>query len=107
MVTTKKKYVKIQKCIKKQEEQKLTKVKFVSITFVLLFVGFSISNLSMAETNLLKPPVIGEDGLYQQEWFHESFLDLEEDLAEARVHPTRATHRLTHNNNPVLLFVLF
>ena len=84
MVTSKKKYVKIQKCIRKQEEQKLTKVKFVSITFVLLFVGFSISNLSMAETNLLKPPVIGEDGLYQQEWFHESFLDLEEDLAEAK-----------------------
>ena len=50
MVTIKKNYVNIQKCIRKQEEQKLTKVKFVSIAFVLLFVGFSISNLSMADT---------------------------------------------------------
>lgn len=32
---------------------------------------------------LLDEPVLGEDGLYQQSWFHESFLDLGEDLQEA------------------------
>ncbi len=28
-------------------------------------------------------PVLNDDGLYTQEWFHESFLDLAEDLEEA------------------------
>ena len=62
----------------------MIKAKFCLIAFVSLFVVFSISNLSMANNELLKQPLIGEDGLYQQKWFHESFLDLKEDLTEAK-----------------------
>jgi thioredoxin-related protein len=35
---------------------------------------------SMAETE----PVLGDDGLYVQPWFHQSFLDLREDLEAAQ-----------------------
>lgn len=31
----------------------------------------------------LPPPELGDDGLYQQPWFEQTFLDLSEDLAEA------------------------
>jgi len=31
----------------------------------------------------LPPPELGDDGLYKQAWFQETFLDLSEDLAEA------------------------
>jgi len=36
-----------------------------------------------AAPELLPMPEVGEDGLHVQPWFHESFLDLNEDLAEA------------------------
>ena len=62
----------------------MIKVKLFLFTFVTLLVGFSIFNLAVANGKLLPSPVIGEDGLYQQKWFHESFLDLKEDLIEAK-----------------------
>ena len=62
----------------------MIKVKLFLFTFVTLLVGFSIFNLAVANGKLLPSPVIGEDGLYQQKWFHGSFLDLKEDLIEAK-----------------------
>ena len=62
----------------------MIKVKLFLFTFVTLLVGFSIFNLAVANGKLLPSPVIGEDGLYQQKWIHESFLDLKEDLIEAK-----------------------
>lgn len=38
---------------------------------------------SAAETKLLPKSEVGDNGLHQQPWFLESFLDLEEDLEEA------------------------
>jgi thioredoxin-related protein len=34
-------------------------------------------------------PKLGDDGLYHQDWFHEGFLDLRDDLAEATKHGKR------------------
>ena len=39
--------------------------------------------LAAGEGVSLPPAQVGEDGLHLQSWFHESFLDLREDLAEA------------------------
>lgn len=36
-----------------------------------------------AATERLPAAEVGEDGLHVQPWFHDSFLDLNEDLAEA------------------------
>ncbi len=36
-----------------------------------------------AESDMLPAPELGEDGMYTQPWFHDSFLYLNEDLAEA------------------------
>ena len=36
------------------------------------------------DVNLLPMPSIGDDGLHEQPWFHESFLDLSEDLKDAQ-----------------------
>ena len=38
---------------------------------------------SQAATDRLPEPVKGDNGLYTQPWFHQSFLDLREDLKEA------------------------
>ncbi len=38
---------------------------------------------SQPKSELLPEPKMGDDGLYKQDWFVESFLDLAEDLAEA------------------------
>ncbi|MEG3618143.1 thioredoxin family protein [Magnetovibrio sp. PR-2] len=45
----------------------------------LLFFGTS----AQADGHLLPMAELGEDGLYVQPWIHDSFLDLNEDLAEA------------------------
>ncbi|MDH5188380.1 MAG: thioredoxin family protein [Rhodospirillaceae bacterium] len=42
-----------------------------------------------ADSHLLPMPAIGEDGMHEQSWFHESFLDLSEDLAEAAANKKR------------------
>lgn len=55
---------------------------------VLGLVGFVVSvataGTARAEHRPLLPEAeLGEDGLHKQPWFHESFLDLRDDLAEA------------------------
>ena len=39
---------------------------------------------AQGKPDLLSEPKMGDDGLHKQDWFVESFLDLAEDLAEAR-----------------------
>jgi thioredoxin-related protein len=63
----------------------LIRVNLLIAFFILAFIGFSNINLLQANEKLLEKPTIGEDGLYQQKWFHDSFLDLSEDLVEATV----------------------
>ncbi len=46
-----------------------------------LTTGFSANAI---EENLLPAAEPDEGGMYQQPWFHESFLDLREDVAEAK-----------------------
>lgn len=55
---------------------------FVFALFVFA-VGFLLSPSVKADGHLLPEAEIGEDGLHVQPWFYESFLDLNEDLAEA------------------------
>ena len=55
---------------------------FVFALFVFA-VSFLLSPSVKADGHLLPEAEIGEDGLHVQPWFHESFLDLNEDLAEA------------------------
>lgn len=59
------------------------KTAFMSaLTFV--FLAFTTVTLpAHAATDLLPMPEVGEDGLYVQSWFHDSFLNLNDDLAEA------------------------
>ena len=52
---------------------------------VLLFAGTP----AKADGHLLPMPELGEDGLYVQSWIHDSFLDLNEDLAEAEAEGKR------------------
>ena len=65
------------------------KIKLLIVSFISVFVGFATANLVFANEKMLQKPTIGEDGLYQQKWFHESFLDFKEDLAEAEVRGKR------------------
>ena len=41
-------------------------------------------NAPARAADLLPPPELGEDGLYDQPWYYDSFLDLREDMAEAQ-----------------------
>jgi len=50
---------------------------------------FSGNKHIQASEGLLPKPKVGEDGLYHHKWFHESFLDLKEDLAEAKTNGKR------------------
>ncbi|MEE2998692.1 MAG: thioredoxin family protein [Pseudomonadota bacterium] len=63
---------------------KLLIIKSVLVFFTLGLVAIANVNLVFADEDLLQKPTIGEDGLYQQKWFHNSFLDLKEDLLEAK-----------------------
>ena len=65
------------------------KIKLLIVFFISIFVGFASANLVFANEKMLQKPIIGEDGLYHQKWFHESFLDLKEDLAEAKARGKR------------------
>lgn len=49
----------------------------------LVIAVFANQALANGDKRLAKP-VLGEDGLYEQDWFRDSFLDLKEDLAEAK-----------------------
>lgn len=46
----------------------------------MLFIGISASEVSAADGDGV---VVGDDGLFKQDWFIDSFLDLKEDHAEA------------------------
>lgn len=46
--------------------------------------GLAIAQPALAGGPTLPPAQVGEDGLHMQPWFHESFLDLREDLADAQ-----------------------
>ncbi|MCW8915378.1 MAG: thioredoxin family protein [Magnetovibrio sp.] len=52
-------------------------------SLMLVFLGFAPQGSQAAE-KLLPPAEMGEDGMFIQPWFHNSFLDLNEDLAEAQ-----------------------
>jgi thioredoxin-related protein len=47
------------------------------------FIIFNVGSLQ-AKEDRLPMSVTGEDGMHKQKWFHDSFLDLREDLAEAK-----------------------
>lgn len=49
-----------------------------------LVFGFAAPALAAGEKPTLPPAEVGEDGMHIQPWFHQSFLDLREDLAEAQ-----------------------
>lgn len=54
--------------------------------FSVLAVVAAVGLMSPAQADhrpLLPEPVQGEDGMYKQPWFHESFLNLRDDLADA------------------------
>ncbi len=52
--------------------------------FVALMAVFALAQSSLAKEDYPLPMVeANEDGLHVQPWFHESFLDLREDMAEA------------------------
>ena len=57
--------------------------------FVLVIAAFPGSQAKSAGEDLLPMPETGEDGLHVQPWFHESFLDLSEDLKEAEANGKR------------------
>lgn len=59
------------------------------IRFIAVVVGLVISSSALADNHLLPMPDIGEDGMHEQSWFHESFLDLGEDLGEAKANGKR------------------
>jgi len=51
---------------------------------VILSLGLGVVSVpAKADGHLLPGGEVGEDGLHMQPWFHESFLDLREDMAEA------------------------
>ncbi len=57
---------------------------FIYCFAILFLVAKPTTNAIGAEQDLLPMPPVGEDGLHIQEWFHDSFLDLSEDLQEAQ-----------------------
>jgi len=60
------------------------KFKFLGLLVISAFIIFAVAEPAPANSKKLPKPVVGEDGLHKQEWFHDSFLDLKEDLAEAK-----------------------
>ncbi len=54
---------------------------WIAVLALATFLAVNTGPLAAAE-----PPksTLGDDGLYKQGWFHESFLDLKEDMEEAR-----------------------
>lgn len=54
-----------------------------------LVVTAALSGPAMAEGPTLPAAPIGEDGMHVQPWFHESFLDLREDLTDAHAQGKR------------------
>ncbi len=59
-------------------------LKFIKLLLVSACVFFIISGPLQAKENRLPKVAVNEDGLHRQKWFHDSFLDLKQDLAEAK-----------------------
>jgi thioredoxin-related protein len=57
---------------------------FIYCLIFLFLVAKPTTNANGTGQDLLPMPQVGEDGLHAQRWFHESFLDLSEDLQEAQ-----------------------
>jgi thioredoxin-related protein len=57
---------------------------FICCLIILFLVAKPTTNAIGAGQDLLPMSPVGEDGLHIQEWFHDSFLDLSEDLQEAQ-----------------------
>jgi thioredoxin-related protein len=57
-------------------------IRIILLAGVMLAAG--LSNAVLAEQKLLPAIEPGEDGMYHQPWFHDSFLDLKEDLSDAK-----------------------
>ncbi len=65
----------------------MLRFQFIKLGFLALFMLAAAP--AVAERALLPMPEIGEDGLHVQPWFHDSFLDLSEDLKEAQAQGKR------------------
>ncbi|HEY9079285.1 thioredoxin family protein [Magnetovibrio sp.] len=52
-------------------------------------LGFATATPARANDHLLPPSEISEDGLHMQPWFHQSFLDLKEDIGDAEAQGKR------------------
>jgi len=63
--------------------------RFFAVLFVVTLAALPVAKTAGAETALLPIPQTGEDGMHIQPWFHESFLDLGEDLKEAQAQGKR------------------
>lgn len=63
--------------------------KMVLASCVLVLTTLGAPSLVQADGHLLPPGEVGEDGLHMQSWFHESFLDLREDIADAEAEGKR------------------
>ena len=50
-------------------------------TVFLVFMGIAFGSIAHASDQKIEPLLQG--GIYSQEWFHESFMDLTEDVEEA------------------------
>jgi thioredoxin-related protein len=58
---------------------------FIYCLVIIFLVAKPMTNANgSGQEDLLPMPQVGEDGLHTQDWFHESFLDLSEDLQEAQ-----------------------
>jgi thioredoxin-related protein len=62
---------------------------FIASFFVLIFVSLPLVPSKSAKPELLPMPETGENGMHVQSWFQESFLDLNEDLADAQAQGKR------------------
>ncbi len=60
----------------------------LAIAVLPVFMFISSAGVTAKEKSLPKAQV-GEDGLHQQPWFHESFMNLKEDLEEAKAEGKR------------------
>jgi|SaaInlStandDraft_6_1057023.scaffolds.fasta_scaffold114244_2 thioredoxin-related protein len=62
---------------------------FIAGFFALILASLPVAQSESAEQALLPMPQTGENGVHVQSWFHESFLDLGEDLADAQAQGKR------------------
>jgi thioredoxin-related protein len=66
------------------EDENVKTFKIIGLLLIAAFLTIGPANPLLAKGEKLPKPTISEDGIYQQKWFHDSFLDLKEDLAEAK-----------------------